>query len=456
MWSRGTNDTGPSPVAPYFFQVYTSTSETPYVVDAGFGPTFEWDVPFVPNTQYQICMFDSKGSSGGCRETYTVIPNTTVTTPTCQNVTAPSELSVSGTVPLGLLSKYSYIDQCTSLSVTPQSGKPPFTLTIAPSSHPPYNVTSNSMNPISWQVSLPVGFHFFMALSSSDGLLWGNGPMRVGGLGTTNCLAPGSIPQSTAVSAIVGTGIGGIFLGLAMGVLAYVVFTRVRRRRQRSPSQNYFASQHFSSTKPYKAPSIVPSTIAPLSAPQRTYQQIVTSTQNPEPQNPEPPTPTTLGFSRSSSYTPSLPTISDSSFSHHTSRTVRDLPGVPLQPLRPNRVPSSQLSLSEPSVTATSDSGSVTERNHYPLDVKLRIQPDDSASVVSSASNARSSLVRAPTYASTSARHPRGVYVIDETDEVPDVPPEYGRHTDDTSCTPSIISSGLGRIPSSYISSGRF
>lgn len=32
-----------------------------------------------------------------------------------------------------------------------------------------------------------------MALSSSDGLLWGNGPMRVGGLGSTDCLSPGSM-----------------------------------------------------------------------------------------------------------------------------------------------------------------------------------------------------------------------------------------------------------------------
>jgi hypothetical protein len=101
----------------------------------------------------------------------------------------------------------------------------------------------------------------------------------------------------------------------------------------------------------------------------------------------------------------------------------------------------------------------VTEQNHYPQDAKVRLQPDDSVSDASSTSYARSNLARAPTYASTSAstRHqPRGVYVIDENDEAPDVPPEYGRHTDDTSCTPSIISSGLGRIPSSYISSGRF
>ena len=239
-------------------------------------------------------------------------------------------------------------------------------------------------------------------------------------------------------------------MGLAIGMLAYFLFTKVRRRRQRSPSQNYFASQHFSSTKPYKAPSIVPSTIAPSPAPQRTYHHLPSPTQTPEP-----PMPTSLGFSRTTSYSPSLPTISDSTSFSHTSRTVRELPGVPLEPLRPNRQPSSHLSFSGPSVTTSSDSGSVTEQNHYPLDVKVRLQPDDSASVASTNSYARSNLVRAPTYASTSARHPRGVYVIDEN-EVPDVPPEYGRHTDDTSCTPSIISSGLGRIPSSYISSGRF
>ena len=307
---------------------------------------------------------------------------------------------------------------------------------------------------------------------------------------------------------IVGTGIGGIILGLAIGVMAYYLFTRIRRRRQRSPSQNYFASQHFSSTKPYKAPSIIASAISQSSVPQRTYRHIQSSNQDSEPL-----TPTSPGFNRPSSYTPSLPTISDSSaFSSHTSRTARDLP---LQPLRTNnnRESSAQLPIPEPSVAASSDSGSVTEQNHYPLDVKVRLEtfpmpPDDSASLASSTSEsyarsnlaraptyastsaslasstsyarsnlaraptyastsaslasstsyARSNLARAPTYASTSAstiRHPRGVYVIDEN-EVPDVPPEYGRHTDDTSCTPSIISSGIGRIPSSYISPGRF
>ena len=39
----------------------------------------------------------------------------------------------------------------------------------------------------------PVGYPFFMALSSSDGLLWGSGLMQVGGLGPTGCLVPGTM-----------------------------------------------------------------------------------------------------------------------------------------------------------------------------------------------------------------------------------------------------------------------
>ncbi|KAF8805177.1 hypothetical protein BYT27DRAFT_6668872 [Phlegmacium glaucopus] len=440
-WGRNGNDTGPPPVAPYFFQIYTSTSETPYVVYAGFGSAFGWDVPFAPNTQYQICMFDSNGVSGGCQATYTVIANTTVTTPTCQNVTAPSELSVSGTVPLGLMSKYGYIDQCTSLSVTPKTGKPPFTLTVAPSFHPPYNLTSDTMDPISWQVSLPVGYRFFLAMSSSDGLLWANGPMQVGGLGPTSCLAPGTISKKEAVSVIVGTGIGGTALGLLIGILVYILLIRVRRRRERAPSHNYFASQYFSSTKPYKAPSIVPSTITPSLQPLRPNQPASSSAFNPASSVSHSST-----FTRPSSCSPSLPMSVSSSFSHQTSRN-REPPELPLEPLRPNRRSTPRPPLPEPPMTPSSDRGSVQE--HFPPDVKRQPPPssvpDDAAYIASSSSN-----VRLPPSSPAYSQHPlpRQVYVIDET-EVADVPPEYGRHTDDTTCTPSIISSG--RVPS-----GRF
>lgn len=75
--------------------------------------SLSFNVPIIPRlTETQ---FDSNGVSGGCQATYTVIANTTVTNPTCQNVTAPSELSVSGTVPLGGFSRRGHIDQVSVL-----------------------------------------------------------------------------------------------------------------------------------------------------------------------------------------------------------------------------------------------------------------------------------------------------------------------------------------------------
>lgn len=42
---------------------------------------------------------------------YTVIQNSTTSTPTCQNVTAPTTLQVQATVPGGPMSQYGFIDQ---------------------------------------------------------------------------------------------------------------------------------------------------------------------------------------------------------------------------------------------------------------------------------------------------------------------------------------------------------
>ncbi|KAF9479107.1 hypothetical protein BDN70DRAFT_711886 [Pholiota conissans] len=192
-WSRTNNETGPAPVAPYFMQVYSSTSSVPYVIGAGFGPSKAWDVPFSPNTQFQICMFDSNGASGGCQTTYSVVPDANSTSPSCQMPPAPAALSVSATVPNGAMFQNSQINQCETLSVTPQSGSPPYTLTVAPVAHPPFNITSKTMDTISWQVALPVGFKFFLSLSSADGQMWANGPMSVGGLGGNDCFAPGTM-----------------------------------------------------------------------------------------------------------------------------------------------------------------------------------------------------------------------------------------------------------------------
>jgi len=52
---------------------------------------------------------------------------------------------------------------------------------------------SVALNTIYADDKQPVGYRFFLAMSSSDGLLWANGPMQVGGLGSTNCLVPGTM-----------------------------------------------------------------------------------------------------------------------------------------------------------------------------------------------------------------------------------------------------------------------
>ena len=146
------------------------------------------------------------GNSGGCQAMYSVIPSTASTgPPSCRNVTFPSgPLGIVATVSNGILSQFGWIEevlpflrnsrhswlntafitpQCTDIAVTPNNGTPPYVFTvglalqsieaqphffteqIAPSLHPPYNITSSSRNTINWTVSLvslnPVHFLTF-------------------------------------------------------------------------------------------------------------------------------------------------------------------------------------------------------------------------------------------------------------------------------------------------------
>ncbi|PPQ92991.1 hypothetical protein CVT25_000192 [Psilocybe cyanescens] len=445
-WTRDGNSTGPLPVAPYSLQVFTSTTSVPYSILAGFGPTFDWQVPFAPNTQYQICMFDVNGVSGGCQQTYTVIASSSSNAPTCQNVTAPSALSVSASVPLGAMSQYSYIDQCTSLSVTPKSGSPPYTLTIAPDYHPPYNITSNSMNPISWKVSLPVGFRFFISLTSADGSMWANGPMRVGGLGSSDCLLPGSVSKSIFDRIVIGASIGSLFFGAVAGILGYLAYLKFARRRRKSPSQSYLATAYDSRnspSRPLTAPSLIGgSTIVTRSAP-----SIASSM--PTPSMPAMPLPST-------------PPIRNAE--------------LPLEPVRhTGSTRRGNRSVDPYDLSIRSDTESVSSRgqstiaptNYYPLDVKHPIPPSpnavdtsfgsDSMSMASSSSNIThtgpprgrpiSVQSRAPTYVPRSSNLRGAVRTINEIEEygeLGELPPEYGRHMADPSLNyaPSVLSSG--------------
>ncbi|KAI0307541.1 hypothetical protein B0F90DRAFT_20915 [Multifurca ochricompacta] len=204
-WTRGSAAAGPNPTSPYFLQIFTSTFIVPITVPAGDGTSFDFQVPWIPGTQYQICMWDSKGVSGGCQGIYTVIPNITATAQnpaSCKNVTYPtSAMNVNAAVINGAFSEYGWIPECTDIQVQAINGTPPYTLTVAPTLHPPLNITSNSNDPMNWTVSLSHGFPFFISVTDSQGNGWAQGPLHSGEGVDTSCLdlnhRDGSVQTST-------------------------------------------------------------------------------------------------------------------------------------------------------------------------------------------------------------------------------------------------------------------
>ncbi|KAF5372722.1 hypothetical protein D9757_011634 [Collybiopsis confluens] len=244
IWGRQ-GATGQNPVAPYSFQVLTSTFIFPFIIDAGTGGDagdgnlfFDFTVPFAPGTQYQICMYDSNGLPGGCQVTFTMIKNSTIASPTCKNLTMPAQtqlLSIQGIVDGGPLSQNGFINQCDDVSIKPLNGTPPFTLTVSPPNHPPYNMTSHTMDPIVWTVSLSRAMPFWLSLVSSEGLIWANGPMGVGRSDVDTCLAPDTILKSKARSVAAGAGVGGLFGGFFLVGVAFLL-ERLRSNRRNSKS----------------------------------------------------------------------------------------------------------------------------------------------------------------------------------------------------------------------------
>ncbi|KAG9102807.1 CCA tRNA nucleotidyltransferase, mitochondrial [Ceratobasidium sp. 370] len=229
QWGRG-SATGPDPVAPYTLQILTSNYITPFYIDAGSSLSYDYTVPFAPGTRYQICMYDSKGQTGGCQASYTVIA-APGGTPSCTNVTFPASLEVEASSSTGPLSQYGWPNQCTDISVKPKTGTPPFTFTAAPALHPPVNITSNSMNAINWTIDLSWGSPFFITLADSSGLMWSYGPLHSGGNGPTGCLA-GVTSQAVPVGATVGGAVGVFVLGGVAASLVFFWFGRQRRMQR--------------------------------------------------------------------------------------------------------------------------------------------------------------------------------------------------------------------------------
>ncbi|THV06094.1 hypothetical protein K435DRAFT_712148 [Dendrothele bispora CBS 962.96] len=235
-WARNAGDPGPSPVAPYLLQIYTSAFVFPFLVDAGSSLNFDWQVPFGPGTLYQICMFDKNGNTGGCQGLYTVIANNS--TPSCNNATFPlGPLDVEAIVHDGPLSQYGWIDQCTDIQVTPKNGTPPYIFTVAPTLHPPWNITSDTMSSMNWTVQLSWASSFFISVVDADGNFWAYGPLHSGGNGPTTCLSKSSSQEEddgvSKVTAI-GAGVGGAIGGLLLGGAIAICFLRQRRKKYKT------------------------------------------------------------------------------------------------------------------------------------------------------------------------------------------------------------------------------
>ncbi|VDC01960.1 unnamed protein product [Peniophora sp. CBMAI 1063] len=235
-WSRS-SATGPNPVAPYYLEVYTSAFIVPFLVAAGSGTSFDWQVPFAPNTLYQICMYDSKGTTGGCQDIFTVIANTTTSSPSCANVTFPAGAMDVSAEASGAFSQYGWIPQCSGISVTPKNGTPPYTFTVAPSLLPPINITSDSKDNISWTNTLQYGISYFISLADSEGNRWSQGPLHSSG-GSSSCLDDSGKP---IVAIAVGALVGGIVAG---AVFAGVGFWFYSRRQKRSAPSSEFLLAH--------------------------------------------------------------------------------------------------------------------------------------------------------------------------------------------------------------------
>ncbi|KAH9046479.1 hypothetical protein EDB84DRAFT_1558345 [Lactarius hengduanensis] len=260
-WTRGSGAVGPNPTAPYFLQIFTSsvlpcyaiffrrlnphlphdsTFIVPITVPAGTGTSFDFVVPWIPGTQYQICMWASNGASGGCQGLYTVIPSSSnATSVSCQNVTYPtSAMNVNAAVVSGDFSQYGWIPQCTDIQVQGKNGTPPYQLTIAPTLHPPLLINSTTNNPvINWTVSLSHGFPFFISLEDSQGNVWAQGPLHSGDGTDTSCLdlnhsESGSGKSSSHLAPTIGAAAGGIVVGLLVGGAGILL---LKRRRSRSP-----------------------------------------------------------------------------------------------------------------------------------------------------------------------------------------------------------------------------
>ena len=242
--------------------------------------------------------------------------------------------------------------------------------------------------------------------------------------------------KSLLEKAVVGASVGGLAVGFAAGLLAFFMFFRVKNRR-RAPSQQFFNSNR---NRGYSAAD---NATRPLKTA---------------------PSTSTLGRSTSFGALSSAPTdlthttnsipLTPATAARNSGVPRPPLPQIPVMPIQ--RPAQRQRSASRERYTAVPTDGSPM-RTEYPADIKQALPPSDTsifprddAESLASSSNTRvasrpaSTISRAPTYVPRTSNLRGPAHTIEEAEPTPDMPPEYGRHTDDPylKYAPSVLSSG--------------
>ncbi|KAL1741397.1 hypothetical protein HDZ31DRAFT_66966 [Schizophyllum fasciatum] len=178
---------GPKPSPPYSLTVLSSAYNYPITLDAGDGNNVDFLVTSPPQNQ-----FDSEGHSGGCQRMYSVIGSDSAAP--CDNSSLPDPpayLDVKASDEDGALtSDQDGPAQCTDVVFEPQNGTSPYSLTILPPAHPPYNVTSHGGGDLDWTVALSASNVFWAFVTDSSGAQWlFPEPIRVSEGEDTLCLS---------------------------------------------------------------------------------------------------------------------------------------------------------------------------------------------------------------------------------------------------------------------------
>ncbi|KAL1714228.1 hypothetical protein EV715DRAFT_276739 [Schizophyllum commune] len=217
-----------SRVAPYLPK-YTFPFVLDLPDDAEFG--YDFEVPFSPGTQMQICMFDANGYTGGCSSVVSIVLSATEPSNTCTNETFSrlQNLDVEANIVKGPLSRTAWVAQTRVVGYS----------TFAQEWDGPVHGHSAHQRQLHTELQLDglfvVGNTLLhigsLKVKDAERNVWSYGLLH-SGEGTTSCMAndPGAIVPPGAAA---GAGAGAALLGFVIGALGVWIFL-VRRHLRRS------------------------------------------------------------------------------------------------------------------------------------------------------------------------------------------------------------------------------